>query len=166
MIIVECYAEDELARALGFSDVEHKENKAAIIRELERRAGAGARLVGMIDEDPGSAWPKCWRSFSLIRASKHGFSVWAGPGGAYAVVLQPRHEEWAYRAARACGLDPRNYGLPRDPEDFWELLHRGRKLRLRTLACYRKMLADMLHMKCPALLELKEELRALLGGGT
>ena len=49
MIIVECYAEDELARALGFSDVEHKENKAAVIRELERRAGAGARLVGMID---------------------------------------------------------------------------------------------------------------------
>ena len=166
MVIVECYAEEELVKALGFSRVEHEENKAAVIKELEREAGAGAKLVGMVDEDPGSTWPKSWRSFRLIRVSRHGFSVWAGPGEIiYAIVLQPRHEEWAYRAARACGLDPRDYGLPKDPEDFWELLHRGRRLRLRTLARYRKMLTDMLHRRCPALLELRKELRALLKDG-
>ncbi|RLF09836.1 MAG: hypothetical protein DRJ62_06030 [Thermoprotei archaeon] len=163
MIIVECYAEVVLIETLGFNDIRHEENKAAVIEELKKRAGSHVRVVGLVDEDPSSPWPSYWRRFRQIKASGHGFSVWAGPGGnVYAILLHPRHEEWIYDVARRYGFNVRNYHLPQSRERFWSLLHSGRRTRRRVLSCYRKLLEDMLRKGCPALTGLKAELRSLL----
>lgn len=161
MIIVECYVDEALLESLGFHDIRHEENKAAVIEEMRRRAGC-AKAVGLLDEDPGCPWPRYWRGFRRARNSQHGFSTWDGPGDAHAVVLSLNHEVWIYNAARRCHIDVRSHGLPPDWRDFHSRLHGGRRTRVRTLLSYRRLLEDMLNKGCRALLDLKNELNRLL----
>ena len=163
MILVECYVDVALIRALGFREVRHEENKPAVIEELRKYAGGGSNMVGLVDEDPGSPWPKYFGSFSRMATSGHGFSTWVGPGGnIYIVVLRPRHEEWIYNVAKRCGIDVREYGLPGDWRSFHSRLHGGMRIRERILRPYVNLLEEMLEQECNALIELKAELSKLL----
>ena len=166
MILVECYLEEALVRALGFMAIRHEANKPAAIRELERLGGAGQRVVGLVDEDPGAAWPRCFRErFSRVRQSGHGFSVWRGPGNAYLIVLHPFHEAWVYGVARRHGLDVSLYGLPLRWETFHARLHVGRRSRERLTRSYVRLISDLLERGCEALISLKSEIKCLLGEG-
>jgi len=165
LILVECFIDETLVRTLGFRDVRHEENKPAVIEELRRRAEEGIRMVGLVDEDPGSSWPKYFReNFRCLEQSQHGFAVWKGPGdNVYLVVLKPLHEAWIYNVARSCGLDVRKYSLPRDWERFHSIIHSGRR-GSRALKRYEKLLRDLLASNCHALKALRATLDGLLRG--
>ena len=165
MILVECYLEEALVRALGFAAIGHAASKPAVIRELERLGRVGQRVVGLVDEDPGAAWPKCFSEhFSRVKQSEHGFSVWRGPGSSYLIVLQPLHEAWIYGIAHRHGLDVSSYRLPRRWETFHAGLHVGRRSRERLTRSYVRLISDLLEQGCEALISLKSEMERLLGG--
>jgi len=166
LIVVECYIDLILVSFLGFKDIRHEENKPAVIEELRRRAEGGIRVVGLVDEDPGSPWPRYFKErFSRVKRTQHGFDVWKGPGGAYLVVLKPLHEAWIYDVARSCGLDVARYDLPRNWERFHSLIHSGRR-GSRALRCYMRLLKDLTASNCRALRALKDVLNTLLRSST
>lgn len=122
-VFVECYADEMfLEFAIRQADVKeieviHAKSKSKVIIEVTRTS----RSIGLIDEDPKGSVPtemeemmeKFDDSYMNIRMYEH-------KNGSKLIELKPRLEERVIRLCNISNIDPRKYGLPRDPE----LLHK------------------------------------------
>lgn len=117
MLHLECYADERLARSLGVPRrlIRHEHCTGNIISQL-RRLEAGP---GLLDENPQAAQPRELKHYRSVKetASLRLLQHEEVPGQRL-IILCPRLEEWLYRCASACGVDPQDYGLPEDPESL------------------------------------------------
>ena len=111
-LFVECKSDETLAAALGISrrEIEHALGRGAVCLQLARRTN----VVGMVDEDPGSAVPAYLRSLAE-QSRAYGLRVLADKDRLNRVVLlSPRLEEWLVQAARDSGLKMSDFGFDSD----------------------------------------------------
>ncbi|MCS7338045.1 MAG: hypothetical protein NZ739_07390 [Verrucomicrobiae bacterium] len=76
--------------------------------------------IGLVDEDPHSA--NTPRSLAEYRVANEqsGIVLMECKHGSERrlIVLCPRLEEWLYDRAKECGLNPCEFGLPKDPRQL------------------------------------------------
>jgi len=111
-LFVECKSDEALAVALGISrrEIEHALGRGSVCSQLARHKN----VIGMVDEDPGSAVPSYLRS--LVEQSwALGLRVLADKERLNRIViLSPRLEEWLVQAAKDSGLKLSDFGFDSD----------------------------------------------------
>ena len=120
MIYVECKPDEALVRhvtGLPRRQVVH-EFKGKY--EVCKRVSAQADSRALIDEDPGSFPPAYLGRMTLSDDSPElGLKVYRDSRKSNTVVvLCPKLEDWILDAARAVGLNVRDYGLPSRPREL------------------------------------------------
>jgi len=125
-VYVECYGDEAFARALGIPKdrLRHARGKGEVLNRLDK-ASAGT-VYGIIDEDPFSTQPKKLAAYQELPAYQ-GVPVDSGlvllkqkdeSVRRLIIVVCPRLEEWLYDRAKECGIDPAEFGLPRNPDEL------------------------------------------------
>jgi hypothetical protein len=116
-IAAECYPDQAVLLSLGVQrkQVLHEARKGEVLKWL-RKTPAG---VGMVDEDPDSSQPPELNSYREQKTAE-GLRLLArrGSKGQRLIILCPRLEEWLMQRARTCGVDPKQYSLPSDPNEL------------------------------------------------
>lgn len=114
-VYVECFPDEVLVCTLGVQrrSIRHAGGKGHVLKRRQQATSG----TGLLDEDPQSHQPKalqhytCTESQETVLLHTHKASPLKR-----IVVLRPRLEEWLYRRAAVCRLDPKDYGLPQDPQ--------------------------------------------------
>ena len=116
-VLVECYPDEALLRALGVpkKQLRHEARKGEVFNGLRDTPHA----VGLVDEDPASIQPRDLSNYDETGAAE-GLRLLArrGSKGQRLIILCPRLEEWLMQRARTCGVDPKRYSLPSDPNEL------------------------------------------------
>jgi len=110
MIAVECHADTTLVLTLGATKrmVSHARGKGQVLDILRK----GRAVVGVVDEDPGSALCLEMRNYRQtdalggLRLLRH-----VSVQDRRLVVICPRLEEWMLARAKAAGVNPVGFGL-------------------------------------------------------
>lgn len=152
---LECYADEALAMALGVSRkaIIHNPGKGSVAKQLAKQSS----VIGLVDEDPGSAEPTTLARFSEVEF-KHGvrFKKDSKTGNAL-VVLCPRLEDWAIKTAKEAGLALKEFNLPDDPSE----LHAVINTRLNN---FRRFLDELLRRQNQRLAYLRFRLGDVVSG--
>ena len=111
-LFVECKPDETLACAIGIPrrDIEHALGKARVCAQLEKRTN----VLGMVDEDPGSAAHSYTKS--LVEQS-WGHDIREMTDKARnnrVIVLSPRLEEWLVQSSKGSGLKMTDFGFESD----------------------------------------------------
>jgi hypothetical protein len=119
-IAVECYPDEAVLCALGVSRKQllHEARKGEVFNWLRKTPGG----LGMVDEDPDSDQPRDLVSYQQVQASE-GLLLLArqGRSGQRLIVICPRLEDWLIQRARLCGVDPRQYQLPGNAKELYNI---------------------------------------------
>lgn len=149
MLLLECYPDEVLARALGIDrqSIRHSHGKGKLSQSLGKLNG----VVGMVDEDPGSAEPATLAKFVETQAS-HDLKLKIDKSrGNRLVVICPKLEDWLIKTAKNSAVRLADFGL----SDRAGNLHADVNQRLPNLE---RLLARLLELKNPRLLLLKSML--------
>jgi hypothetical protein len=152
-LYLECTPDELVARMLGVPRrcIDHTGDKGRVCHHLSRKEN----VIGLIDEDPGSAVPSYLKSLVVV-SKQDDLRVLEDPqSGNRLIILCPRLEDWLVRTAQQGGLQMRDFGLSERPRDLHgEINHRLEGLR--------RLLESLLEAKSARLLRL----RGLLIGST
>ena len=129
MIVVECYPDEKLVRALGVprKQIRHEGGKGCVLNKI-RESDAG---IGLIDEDPDSHQPRELNQYAMcnqddefgsLRRLTHQKNT-----AKKIIIIRPRLEEWLLGRARASSLNPLDYGLPDNADKLHSLRRYDRK---------------------------------------
>lgn len=113
-VLVECYHDVALVRALGVSlrSLGHEMCKGNVLRMLSRWNGGA---IGVVDSDTGkphsnpnemARYRQC-EDVNGLRLLRH-----QDQPKKCLIVIDPRLEEWLFARAQSCGIRPVAYGLP------------------------------------------------------
>ncbi len=114
-ILVECYPDAALLRALGVSkkQLRHEGGKGEVVKQVRKFDCA----TGLIDEDPASAQPRDLDNYKEVQAME-GLRLLArrDDKNKRLIIVCPRLEDWLIQRAKSSGIRPKDYGLPSDPD--------------------------------------------------
>ena len=114
-VFVECYPDAALIRSLGITKKQlfHERCKGEVIKQVFKSDSA----IGLIDEDPASAQPRELSNYKQIQ-SEEGLKLLArnNDKNKKLIIVCPRLEEWFIDRAKSSGIQPKDYGLPDDPD--------------------------------------------------
>jgi len=114
-ILVECYPDAALLRALGVSkkQLRHERCKGEVVKRVRKFDFA----TGLIDEDPVSAQPRDLDNYKQMQAAK-GLRLLArrDDKNKRLIIVCPRLEDWLIAKAKSSGIQPEDHGLPTDPD--------------------------------------------------
>jgi hypothetical protein len=114
-ILVECYPDAALLRALGVprKQLRHESCKGEVVKRVLKSDCA----TGLIDEDPLSAQPRDIDNYKQVQAAE-GLRLLArrDDKNKRLIIVRPRLEDWLIARARSVGVKPEEYGLPSDPD--------------------------------------------------
>ena len=150
-LFVECKPDEALAHALGVpcKNIEHALGRGRVCTQLSRRTN----VIGMVDEDPGSALPSYLKLF-VEHSWEHGVRVLLdAKRNNRMIVLSPRLEEWLVQTTKGAGLKMTECGFE---SDNGLQLHAEINHRLESL---QKLIDKLLAAKSPRLLRLHSLLK-------
>lgn len=114
-VLVECYPDTALLRALGVSkkQLRHERCKGEVVKRVLKFDCA----TGLIDEDPTSAQPRELNNYNQVQTSEglHLFTR-RDDKNKRLIIVCPRLEDWLITRAKSSGIRPGDYGLPNDPD--------------------------------------------------
>ena len=119
MVLVECYNDETVLRALGWSrkDIRRMRGKGNVINHLKK--GGQLDVVGLVDRDARSPNPTPLEPF--IRAEAAHDAVLYTWKGQRLVVVEDSIEVWVVRALEASGLQLIDYTPARTAADLHRL---------------------------------------------
>jgi hypothetical protein len=146
-LFIECKSDETLAFALGVprKNIEHALGRASVCAQLSRRTG----VVGMVDEDPGSAVPPYLKSLVEQSWEREVRVLLDKERNNRIVILSPRLEEWLVRSTREAGLKMTDFGFE---SDNGLRLHAEINQRLESL---QRLVEALLAAKSPRILRLQ-----------
>jgi len=115
IILVECYPDALLLRALGVSkkQLRHERCKGEVVKRVLKFDCATC----LIDEDPASAQPRDLDNYKQVQAAE-GLRLLTrrDDKNKRLIIICPRLEDWLIQRAKTSGIRPEDYGLPSDPD--------------------------------------------------
>ncbi len=136
-VIVECYPDASLLRALGVSKRQlcHERGKGEVVKRVLKFDCA----TGLVDEDPLSAQPRELNNYNQVQAAE-GLSLLArrNDSNKRIIIVSPRLEDWLIQRAKSSGIKPEDYGLPGDPDRLHSIPRYEQK------DGFRRFLADLI----------------------
>lgn len=120
MIFLECFNDEAVVRALGFTKSQwlHELAKSRVAHALEisRRASD----IALVDQDPGQSCPTYLREFKVAESIPDlGLCLYIHPlSGKHFIEIQPDLEPWLYAQGLAIGVSPVTHHLPKRHEDL------------------------------------------------
>ncbi len=136
--VVECLPDETLVRLVSprtIIRVQHRSGKPEVLKFVRRTQGS----VGVIDEDPSSVQPPLLGQLIEIESrTTLGLKRSRFSNGNVVITVSPRLEEWVLTDCRHNGISPEQYGLPRDPEAFHDLVNQR-------LDNFNRLLLDLMH---------------------
>ena len=154
VLVVECSPDAVLAQVLTGVPRKcllHEANKPEVVKRLVKYCW---NSKGLVDEDPGAAWPRLIREFrNREHLREYGLSVFHDPErGNQLVVLHPRLEEWILAAAQGASVPVERYDLPSNSAEF-------RKIVKLSIDRFEHLVRDLYESRSKRLLLLAELLR-------
>lgn len=146
-IVLECNPDEVLVKALGYTRkmIIHQPNRGEVINYLKKNP----TVIGIIDDDPGSAKPTYFSKFQTETPEKFGIESYCIPKiGTRLIVIKPRLEEWILLQAIQSKIDLSRHSMP----GIGKELHKVINYRL---SRFGSMLKEMLGKNNEALLYLK-----------
>ncbi|MHC4520187.1 MAG: hypothetical protein ACYTAS_16475 [Planctomycetota bacterium] len=114
-VLVECYPDEALLRALGVprKQVRHERCKGEVVKKVRKLDST----IGIVDQDPASTQPRDLANYEEVQAAE-GLRLLArrGSGQQKLILVCPRLEEWLIERAKSLGIRTEDYGLPADPK--------------------------------------------------
>lgn len=116
-VVVECKPDKALVLKLldlPGKSVHHEGDKGRVVNYV----ASHKNCVGLVDEDPGSAWPGTFKMFEhqgTVSGSEvtHDVAFYRHRAETSClVVLSPRLEDWMVKSATEADVDLGDYGLP------------------------------------------------------
>jgi len=115
IVLVECYPDTSLLRALGVSkkQLRHERCKGEVVKRVLKFDSA----IGLVDEDPQSAQPRDLNNYKQVQAAE-GLRLLSrrDDKNKRLIIICPRLENWFIQRAKSLGIRPEDYGLPSDPD--------------------------------------------------
>ena len=145
-LFLECKPDEVLAVTLGVSrkSITHNHGKGRVSRSLQKNSG----VVGLVDEDPGSAEPAAMKQFSEVSIN-HDVRLKINKSRKNRlIVLCPRLEPWLIKSAKAAGVKMDEFGLSENVQVLDSMINH----RLQNVE---RLLAALLSAPSPRLLYLK-----------
>ena len=125
-ILVECYPDEALLRALGVSkkQLRHERCKGEVVKRVRKFDCA----TGLIDEDPSSAQPRDLDNYKQVRAAE-GLRLLArrDDKNKRLIIICPRLEDWLIQRAGLSDIKPEDYGIPSRPDRLHSIVRYERK---------------------------------------
>jgi hypothetical protein len=119
IVLVECYSDTALVRALGVQrrNLLHEFCKGNVMNGLRK---AASDAVGVIDADPDSQNPPAELLNYREAENGHGLRllVHAQEPRKKVIEVSPRLEEWLVGRADVCKIDLAQYGLPQTAREI------------------------------------------------
>jgi hypothetical protein len=115
IILVECYPDASLLRALGVSkkQLRHERGKGEVVKRVLKFDSA----IGLIDEDPQSAQPRDLNNYKQVQSAEElRLLSRRDDKNKRLIIICPRLEDWLIERAKSSGIRPEDYGLPSDPD--------------------------------------------------
>lgn len=114
IILVECYPDTSLLRALGVSkkQLRHERCKGEVVKRVLKFDSA----IGLIDEDPQSAQPRDLNNYKQVQAAE-GLRLLSrrDDKNKRLIIICPRLEDWLIQRARLSSVKPETHRIPNDP---------------------------------------------------
>jgi len=115
IILVECYPDTSLLRALGVykKQLRHERCKGEVVKRVLKFDSA----IGLIEEDPQSAQPRDLNNYKQVQDAE-GLRLLSrrDDNNKRLIIICPRLEDWLIQRAKSSGIRPEDYGLPSDPD--------------------------------------------------
>lgn len=122
-IYVECKPDAALLRTLGFPEksVQHRavSGKGEVVKHLERHQD----VTVLIEEDPLSGQPGVLKGLLTEELEQYRLKV-ARKGRNKVVIICPNLEDWLLWLAGQAGVDPEEYGLPRNARGLHQVINK------------------------------------------
>jgi hypothetical protein len=153
-LFLECKPDETLAVALGVPRraIVHSHGKGRVSKSLSRNSG----VVGMVDEDPGSAEPTTLSKFTEVSAQHDVRLREEKARNNRLVVICPRLEPWLVKTAKAAGVRMEDSGLSENVQVLDSVInHRLSSLKRLLNALLAASSPRMLHLKALLLSETK-----------
>lgn len=120
MIFLECFNDEAMVRALGFSKSQwlHELAKSRVAHALE--ISRNATDIALVDQDPGQSCPPYLREFKVVESEPNlELCLYHHPqSGKRFIEIQPDLEPWLYAQAQTIGISPSTHHLPKRHEDL------------------------------------------------
>jgi hypothetical protein len=147
VIATECYPDTYLIKqvfGVGNKKINHQGNKGKVVNYTVNNPGS----MGMIDEDPDSHQPKILTQFKIVSTCGD-LTFMEVKNGSYLIQISPRLEDWFYKRAHIHRIDPKDYDLPRDPNDLHSIPHYEKKSGfLKFLNILTNQDEEIIYLKC------------------
>ena len=121
MILVECYPDAALLRALGVSkkQLRHERCKGEVVKRVRKFDC----VTGLIDEDPASAQPRDLDNYKEVQAME-GLRLLArrDDKNKRLIIVCPRLEDWLIQRAGLSNIKPEDYGVPSHPNHLHSIV--------------------------------------------
>lgn len=125
-ILVECYPDEALLRALGVpkKQLRHERCKGEVVKRVLKFD----KTIGLIDEDPGSTQPRDLNNYRVVKTAK-GLCLLTRQDDTNKriIVICPRLEDWLLLRAKSMNIDPTAFGLPAQPHHLHSLVRYDRR---------------------------------------
>ena len=147
-IVLECKPDETLMKALGYPvrRIIHQNNRGEVINYLKKNP---QRIIGIIDDDPGTTKPSFFNHFKRETNEKHKVESFViSQSQTRLIVIKPRLEDWILFHATECGINVRDYYLPVTSNRLHEVINSK-------LPRFTDLATDMMSQKSPGLLHLK-----------
>jgi len=153
-ILVECYPDAALLRALGVSkkQLRHERCKGEVVKRVRKFDFA----TGLIDEDPASAQPRDLDNYKQLQAAE-GLRLLArrDDKNKRLIIVCPRLEDWLIARAKSSGIRPKDYGLPSDPDKLHSIPRYEQKEGFCRFLVELKERDSGMHLLCRWILEVE-----------
>ena len=150
-LFLECKPDETLAIAVGVPRrlVIHSHGKGRVSKNLKKNSG----VIGMVDEDLGSAEPATLSKFVEVSAN-HDLRLKLDKSQKNRlVIICPRLEPWLIKTAKAADVKMDKFNLSENVQDLDSMIN----YRLPNVE---RLLAELLARQSPRLLHLKQLLLA------
>ena len=125
-VLVECYPDAALLRALGVSrkQLRHERCKGEVVKRVHKFGNA----TGLIDEDPASAQPRDLGNYKQVQAAE-GLRLLArrDDKNKRLIIICPRLEDWLIQRAGLSDIEPEDFGVPSNPNRLHSIVRYDQK---------------------------------------
>lgn len=154
-IYVECKADTILIRTLlelSKKSIKHGKNKFEIIKLINNKSN---KIIGIVDEDPGRAVPRCFNDYKLEYESQYDFIVYRSKNtNNILIIIKPELEGWIIYVAKQNKIDLKEYKLPTNAAKLKERINADPSIFVNLLQEL-KQYPQLQKLKQVILLELK-----------
>lgn len=118
MIVIECFSDEALVRALCFStkSIHHESGKGSVVNRVMKEACA----IGLVDADPGANQPAKRKNWFISCEACGSLRRLEQKENARQQIIElcPRLEDWLLARARAKGVNPADFGVPMTAQEL------------------------------------------------